>query len=118
LEGKKDIFFEFRNRQTPLSLRHTSAPGIFKIPGIPGQSTSKNAVFSRFFPHTLPEFPESRRKPRFFPGGEKIPGIETKTPLFSRRGKRKILSGSATQRLIRAVTDFIQLKYTYLFYVL
>ena len=49
--------------------RHTSAPGIFKIPGFPGLTTSKNADFPRFFSHTFPGFPESRQKLRFFPGG-------------------------------------------------
>ena len=49
--------------------RHTSAPGIGKNSRIPGLTTPKNAVFSRSFSLSLPGFPESRRKLRFFPGG-------------------------------------------------
>ena len=71
----------------------------------------------RFFPVFSPyisRIPGIETKTPLFPGGEKIPGIETKTPLFPGGEKER---SSAAQRLIRAVTDFIQLKYTYLVYV-
>ena len=106
LEHYKNLFCTpFQPQSRRVIARHTSAPGIGKNSRIPGLTTPKNAVFSRSFSLSLPGFPESRRKLRFFPGGRTFVSTE-ETKLHLTLPTAEYIHGFSLEAKIRVVSNY------------